>query len=94
MKVYRVYEHYHISCESGTYEYGIFSSREKALERLKEIYEKEKKEYPRNKFKFNSKKGYLYVKDRLAYFDRQVCIDEFELDEKINYFNFGYTMLF
>ena len=93
MKIYRVYEHYHISCESGTYEYGIFSSREKAVERLKKIYKESKKEYPKNKFEFSPKKGYLYIKDYLDW-DRKIYIQEFELDEKMNYFNLGYTILF
>jgi hypothetical protein len=44
MKVYRVYEGYHANDEAGTYEYGYFSTLEKAADRVKDVWEK--KQYP------------------------------------------------
>ena len=44
MKIYRVYEPFHELNERGTYEYGYFSTLEKANERLAEVWKE--KGYP------------------------------------------------
>jgi len=82
MKVYRVYKHFHFTGESGAYEYGIFSSRDKAVERLKEIYKKSKKENPIYIFEFRPEEGYLVIYDKWEKW--VVKIQEFELDEKMH----------
>jgi len=89
IKVYRVYKHYHIFGESGNYEYGVFSSRDKAVERLKEIYEKERKANPEYKFDFKPKEGVLFIYD--GFEKRAYYIEEFEVDKKIERRNIGYT---
>ena len=89
MKVYRVYSPFHQSDESGTYEYGIFSSREKAVERLKEIYKKEIKENPDYKFEFKPKRGALHIDDGFDIWS--YYIEEFDVDEEIKRVNIGYT---
>lgn len=46
MTVHRVYESYHSDSDSGTYEYGTFSTLEKARDRMHEVWAK--KGYPKD----------------------------------------------
>jgi len=89
MKVYRVYHPFHAPDESGTKEFGIFSDRNKAVEILKKIYKKKKKENPEFRFAFKPKKGVLHVYD--GFDSWSYYIEEFEVDEKIERKNIGYT---
>ena len=88
-KIYRVYEPYHSSEESGTYEYGYFSTRKKAEERLMEIYKQERKEGESDIFEFRPKKGYLCLSSGNGW--RWIYIEEVKVDKKIEEKNTGYT---
>lgn len=59
MKVYRVYKHYHSSSESGTIEYGIFTTKDKVKEVLKKLYKKEKKNKANIKVVLHLEKMYI-----------------------------------
>jgi hypothetical protein len=89
MKVYRVYCPFHEPDESGTKEFGIFLDRNKAVEILKKIYKKERKENPEDRFAFKPKKGALHIYD--GFDSWSYYIEEFEVDEKIERENIGYT---
>ncbi|GIW70264.1 MAG: hypothetical protein KatS3mg101_1011 [Patescibacteria group bacterium] len=90
MKVYRIYEPYHESSESGTVDYGIFSSKDKAIEVLKKICkEKRKKNGKRWNFCKRGRLPYLFY---LAWDEsRCVYIKEYDLDKEILEDIVGYT---
>lgn len=91
MKIYRVYHPFHESSESGTIEFGYFSTLEKAKEVLKQTIE------------FMKKDGYWkdddveWDKDGLGYYlkgmqyESGAYIQEFELDEEMQKETIGYT---
>jgi hypothetical protein len=89
MKVYRVYHPFHASDESGTIEFGIFLDRNKAVEILKKIYKKNKKENPEYRFVFNPKKGVFHIYD--GFDSWSYYIEEFDVNEEIERKNIGYT---
>ena len=85
MTIYRVYESYHDSSESGTYEYGYFSSLDVALARAKGVWAQ--KNYP---------KGYKVIDDGGLYAHTGwdsclISISKIEVDQPINDNNCGYT---
>ena len=87
MKVYRVFERYHASGESGTIEYGIFSSKEVAAKRAWEIWNR--KGYPNDEVKEFPGGSLFCCKDPFEVYD--ISVQEYELDEEINVDITGYT---
>jgi hypothetical protein len=84
MKIFRVYESYHSDSESGTYEYGCFSTLELAQARLAEIWAEKK--YPDDAEKHDT----YYMASSMGDYTT-VAIDEIEVDKKTDENNCGYT---
>jgi hypothetical protein len=84
MQVYRVYESYHADDESGTYEYGTFSTLEKAWARLKAVWAEKK--YPDN-FKDSELSRSASGMWEITY----ISISPIEVDKDENDNHCGYT---
>jgi len=86
MFVYRVYETYHYSDESGTYEYGTFSTPELASARVATMWAF--KRYPKT-FEVTELGGRFST---LGYSDyTQIHVSKITVDEEINDDHCGYT---
>lgn len=84
--VFRVYSSFHEFDESGTYEYGYYSTHEKALARL--IYVWNKAGYPQPKEKNKTETGW-YV--RTTWDGISIDIQRCAIDEDIDDDLIGYT---
>jgi hypothetical protein len=88
MKIYRVYRPYHEFDKSGTVEYGYFSTKELALERLNKLYKEFCQKYGSKNITLESNKIIIYE----GGFDYSVIkTEEIELDKEIDEDNIGYT---
>lgn len=84
MHIYRVFEPYHYDDESGTYEYGYFTTLEAAKKRMETVW---------------AQKGYGEPTDRkemyLSQFDgfsmTSICINEYPVDKDFEARDVGYT---
>jgi len=93
MKVYRVYRTFHETdgSESGTWEYGIFDDRSRAMERAKEVAE----EWNKNEWqgtaevKVNEKAGWVSVEE--GWDSDSFIVREYEVNEAISQQIVGYT---
>lgn len=86
MFVYRVYESYHYDDESGTKEYGTFSTLELAKARVAKMWEFNK--YPSEGFE-DYENGSRTVDSGWDYCT--IHVEEIEVDKEINGDNVGFT---
>ena len=84
MKIYRVYESFHDPSESGTNEYGYYSTLELAKTRAKEVWAKK---YP--DIEYEEYDTSLY--HRGTWDNISISIEQHEVDQDIAYTNIGYT---
>lgn len=85
MNVYRVYEPYHYDDESGTHEYGTFSTVEYATFRVAKVWAEKK--YPEVFEQYET--GGRYARGAWDYC--QIIVESIEVDKDINEENVGYT---
>lgn len=85
MTIYRVYTSYHESSESGTHEYGYYSTLEAAKKRAKNVWAMEYAEYPPEESAGGS----------LSYYDgwnsMNICVSSIEVDVDTENQVVGYT---
>lgn len=86
MKIYRVFTAYHEPDESGTYEYGCYSSFEKAEKRVSEVWKE--KNYPEPKPEDKTPSGWY---SNSLWDSISVRISEIEIDNDIDEEFNGYT---
>lgn len=85
MTVWRVYEAFHESSESGTHEYGYFSDHERAKVRALTVWQR--KQYPPEKE--ISEEGSLYAYD--GWSSCSIRVERIEVDKELEESNVGYT---
>jgi len=100
-KIYRVYHAFHESDESGTREYGYFSTVELAKKRLIEVMEQVKKQDDEWETKYSSTKTnqnkYIMDENGMSFHvqdgwdDFFYYIQEIEIDKSSDKENVGYT---
>lgn len=100
-KVYRVYHAFHEADESGTKEYGYFSTIELAKKRLIEVMEQIKKQDDEWETKYSAtktnQKKYILAENGMSFhvingFDSfWYYIEEIEIDKSSDKENIGYT---
>jgi hypothetical protein len=83
--IYRVYTTYHESSESGTIEYGFYSTLEKAKQRAKEVWIAQ---YPDCQYE-EKESGSLYCHN--GWDSISIYVSSFELDTDMHKDNCGYT---
>lgn len=88
-KVYRIYQPYHESSESGTYEYGIYSSKERVKRRLLQLYKELVKEKGWENVVLHWEGLYIKIQGWDSY--EYIWVRKYELDRDIEDDVCGYT---
>jgi len=93
--IYRIYEPFHETDESGTYEYGYYDSLVKAKKRLSDLIKKSEEEFKeaitKNRVKIGLFENGMGYKISSGFDDSYIYIEEIELNKDIDETNVGYT---